>query len=473
MRGRFARLLIVSVLVSGCSTIVDPDEGRLDPPAGSDGGGGVLDAGGVDAGDEPGVDAGPPPIDGGGGECVPSCVGSTLTRCEGGRPVVEACALPCATEGVRCGEMIPSNVGAELWTTEARDVVVAGTARFDTSACTSTMSLARVVPQSAGPSVCVLQVRNLRVESGATLSVVGNLPLAILATGDVEIRGTLDASAALERPGPGGGAGGRPGAIDGSGWGPGRGGTRMGSFDDGGGGGGGLCGSGGAGGAGGDAAGGAAGPATDAQLLVPLRGGSGGGLGLGATGGGPGATGTFGLGGGGGGGVQISALGRIRVEGAILVGGGGGRAGRSVEAGNWGAGGGGGSGGGILLEAPEVAFEGSGTLGATGGGGGGSASAGTSGGDGEDGRVSLTSASGGASGGPEYGASGGDSGGGEVLAGRAGEANEARSANGGGGGGGAGCIVVRTADGTLPPGVEDGWSPGGAGGVFVAPVLVR
>ncbi|UJR81571.1 Glycine-rich cell wall structural protein [Sandaracinus amylolyticus] len=463
---------MVSVLAlggPGCSTIVDPDEGRLDPPTGSDGGG--VDGGAVDGGGDPGVDGGPPPIDGGGG-CVPSCEGSTLTRCEGDRPVVETCTLPCATEGARCGEMIPSNVSAELWTSEARDVVVAGTARFDTSTCMSTMSLAGVVPQGAGPSVCVLQVRNLRVESGAELSVTGSLPLAILATGDVEIRGTLDASAALERPGPGGGAGGRPGAIDGSGWGPGRGGARMGSFDDGGGGGGGLCGAGGSGGAGGDAAGGMGGAATDAQLLIPLRGGSGGGLGLGATGGGAGATGTFGLGGAGGGGVQISALGRIRIEGAILVGGGGGRAGRSVESGNWGAGGGGGSGGGILLEAPEVVFEGSATLGATGGGGGGSASALVSGDDGEDGRVSLTSASGGEGGGAEYGAAGGDSGGGEVLEGRDGESNETRSANGGGGGGGAGCIVVRTAEGTLPPGIEDGWSPS-ADGVFVARVLVR
>jgi hypothetical protein len=462
-----------SALILGCSVLVSPDLSRLEPgadgalPDDVDAGPRTSDDSGpgadLDGGALPGEDGGPMTgVPDTGPECRAGCTDGVLTRCEGGGgAITEECAIGCAPSGDRCGELAPSNVDASLWSGDGESITVSARASFDTSDCVAVSTITQVVSQPGGPEVCVLQVRDLIIERDGVLAVSGSRPLVIMATGDVDIRGAIDVSAEHQRPGPGGSIGGR--FDDGSGIGPsgGQPGAHQARFDDGGGGGGGLCGAGGRGGDGGDASGGAGGGRIDLALLQPLRGGSGGGAGNGSFG-------NVGLGGAGGGAIQISALGRIRLEGAILTGGGGGLGGRAEPAfENFGAGGGGGSGGAILLEAATIELQPGSLLTASGGGGGAAAITGYDGGDGEDGADRIV-----ALGGDGAGARGGDSGGGAMIDGSDGGDDGIRNANGGGGGGGAGCIVVRNAEGTIDASIRAGWSPS-AEGVAVATVMTR
>jgi hypothetical protein len=448
-------LLSACAAIAGCSAIVSPDTTRLHPEG--DGSIGQADAGGVDAPSTP-IDA-PVEVDSG-PQCngtEPYCDAGMLVTCSGGIPAASPCPLGCSPDGSRCAVMIPSNVEESLWDPSAPSVSLEGAVRFDTGTCASTMARSQVVRQASGVEVCVLQVRDLVLEDVALLAIEGERPLVVMASGDVEIRGVLDASARLAEPGPGAVRSG-DGSFGG----------HVPAFDDGGGGGGGFCGAGASGGLGGAAGGGRGGMRVDPSMLQPLRGGSAGGNGSG----GGFVSSVGGVGGGGGGAIQISAQGRIRVSGTIGVGGGGGSGGRTEPlVSNVGAGGGGGSGGGILLEAPEVRFEDSAVLAATGGGGGGGGARTMSGGPGQDGARRTASASGGASGGT-LGAPGGASGAGASIDASGGGSNTAGGGNGGGGGGGAGCIAIRTAEGAIPDGTSAGWSPSAAG-VSVATVLTR
>lgn len=476
-------LLGALALGPGCSALVAPDPSRLgggpDAGPGVDSGPSGLDAGPMDDTGPIDVDAGPGDSDAGplgdaGNDarpgCAPGCVGTTLTTCAGGTPTVATCDLGCAPGGARCGEMVPSNVTATLLSAGTRDLSVdASGAAFDTSTCAAVSVDSMVVAQSGGPELCVLVVHNVRIEG--ILSITGRRPLAIIASGDVEIDGVIDVSAQLARPGPGGGNGGTPSARSGAGAAPGAGGEHVGTYADGGGGGGGYCGVGGDGGSGSTvpfARGGVGGMRIDPRELSPLVGGSGGGVGPGgepATGG----RGNSGLGGGGGGAVQISSPVRIRIFGSIVAGGGGGIGGRNSDLyTNWGAGGGGGSGGAVLLEAPEIEI--GGRLVATGGAGASSGGSGFVGINGEDG-LGLDPASGGlasASATENYSAAGGDSGGGTAVDGLDGESNAYNGSNGGGGGGGAGCLVLRT-----PGGVDPGGARSPSTGVAVLPLRLR
>ncbi len=189
---------------------------------------------------------------------------------------------------------------------------------------------------SLGSLPAALFVTNkFTIQPGITVTVVGNLPLIVVALDDVNIGGLLDASRGV--------AG---GAIDNRGFmkgnGPGGGGPGM--DGSGGGAGGGFCGLGGAAAGNGGIGGTSYGNASN----VPLLGGSGGGSAGQASGPGGGA-------------VQIVSATALQVTGlgAIQVGGAGG---------SWG-GSGAGSGGAILLEAPTISI--AGTLAANGGGGGG------------------------------------------------------------------------------------------------------
>ncbi len=400
--------LATSALVVGaCSAVVAPDIRRLAPP---------NDAGAVtiDAFIEPGTDTGIPSVD-----------------------------APVAP-----GSIAPSNVEAALLDQGTRDLVIEVAASFDTTACSATMADARVVRQRDGSEVCALVVRNARITAAGALRVFGLRPLAVLASGDVEIEGTLDLSARGPERGPGGGAGGTAAAPDGSGVTRGLGGSTNGIYSDGGGGGGGLCSPGGRGGAGGLASGGVRSDGLPGQL-EPLTGGGGGGLGPGGAR--PISTGNAGFGGGGGGAIQISARGTLRVRGRIFAGGGGGGAGLPDERFvNWGAGGGGGGGGGILLEATTLRIEDSASLLASGGSGGSGSSMGVMPAPGVDGRDATMPRPGGVGSGM-FGSTGGASGAGASPGGMDGASNLADGANGAGGGGGAGCIVLRATGGAARP----------------------
>ena len=447
----FVYLTAVSVAGMGCSLVIDPNPAPFRVDAGSGGSG--QDAG-------TGVDSGGPAIDSGvvrpdvGAVCVEGtqfCEGGDRVVCSGGVLVTEPCPVVCS--GGECTDFRPSNVPKELFDNFAPSLIVDDDDDvyfIDTSSCFAPGAETEFATQTSGDEffACVLKVDELRVERDSRLRAGGDLPLIILARGEVLIEGTIDVSARGILAGPGGFEGGNRGRLDGEGLAPGLGGgERRAFFDDNhsGGGGGGLCGTGGAGGNAGELPGGAGGGAVSSTWeLEPLLGGSGGGTGR------PNdfpEDEGFAFGGGGGGGVQISARGSIRLRGSIVAGGGGGRGGD--DAGDeLGSGGGGGSGGAVLLEAPSVEFDG-GSIRAAGGGGGASTSGiGGAGQDGFDARLGRAT---GGQPGFRGGTEGGASGGGSVLSG---ETGGAASVNAGGGGGGAGCVVVRTATQTVLGGAQ-------------------
>jgi len=455
------------LLLAACSAIVDPDVGSLPPDNSVDSGGPIIDRdlGARDAGDGDGGgpvidldlggrDAGVPPTDlGGGMTCTGGtrCVGAELTECISGVERRTPCALGCPPSALpRCAEFVPSNVPADFLGSGTEDIEVGAgeVGRIDTNACSSERLDTQVVEQPGGLELCVYIVRNVEVAAGGTITVGGERPLVIVASGDIDIAGTIDVSARQGEPGPGGGAGGFGDALNGEGVANGTGGEHVDTFDDGGGGGGGMCGAGGAGGLGGTAAGGAGGAAVTTEL-TPLIGGSGGGRGRGTTL----TSGSLaGYGGAGGGALQLSARGALRISGALLAGGGGGGAGRvgTMSSINWGSGGGAGSGGAVLLEAISVEVTASARIVVAAGGGGGGASNGRSGSNGADGAAATPSV-GGAGGGGTLDTTGGD-GALSVLDGLDGEGSASPTANGAGGGGGAGCIVARTGDAMLAGG---------------------
>jgi hypothetical protein len=461
---------VVGLLMLGaCSALVDPDVDGLG--SANDGGGPIVDIdGGMRDGGGPVVDIDLGARDAGGADlgmrdagapdsgtampCSgdPRCAEGALITCMGGREVRTPCALGCAPGGLpRCAEFGPSNLPPDLLDAATGDVVIEDgeVGYVNTNDCNALDGDARVVPQMAGPELCVLPLGTLTVRAGGSLFAEGQRPLVLLASGDVEIAGTLDVSAEGATPGPGGGLGGAGSRVDGTGTSPGIGGVHIDTFDDGGGGGGGLCGAGGAGGAGGTAAGGAGGAGVMTELS-PLVGGSGGGRGRGLT---TSMTVLSGPGGAGGGALQITTLGTLRVSGEILAGGGGGGGGRTGGSGNWGSGGGGGSGGAVLLEAARLDVSaGARIVVAAGGGGGGAFLSGDSADDGNDGIGDPPAAG---------GAGGGGAGALAELAGAAGTANTASGANGGGGGGGSGCVVVRAGSGAAS-GVTTAVTPGAA-----------
>lgn len=292
------------------------------------------------------------------------------------------------------------------------------------------------------PTGLVLSVDRFFVGAGSTLNVVGAKPLIVAAWGDIDVRGTIDASsqtaAALARTG----AGANPVACASRAAAPGR------SLDDGAGGGGGGAFQ-GAGGRGGNGNGNNSGNGGAGGLVAPtpplLAGGC-----AGADGGDGVAANSRGRGGAGGGAFQLSALGAITVAGSLRAGGAGGTGGTVHNAG----GGGGGSGGMIGLEGASVTFVASAIVAANGGGGG------EGGEDNDNNGQTLPGANGtaGALGtAPAAGGTGtgqsGDGGGGSgnaILTGSAGQPDDTFA--GGGGGGAAGFVVVKSGAAFAPNG---------------------
>ena len=177
--------------------------------------------------------------------------------------------------------MIVSNLGVtSIFDTAASDLVVSSDMTIDTSS----MGMRRA--QRDGSQVALLVFGSIDV--GGTLTVIGPVPLMLVARDGITIGGAIDVSAVGATPGPGGRPGASTGGGSAAGPGNGRGGGHEGDWEDGGGGGGGQCGT---GGRGGDAAptfgttarGGDGGGATDAAGdPETLRGGGGGGAGNGS-----------------------------------------------------------------------------------------------------------------------------------------------------------------------------------------------
>ncbi len=278
------------------------------------------------------------------------------------------------------------------------------------------------VAQPGGDQLAVAYFDELTIDGD--LFVFGTRPLVIVAN-KIIVNGTIDASAADAKPGPGGIKPGTAGAGNG---GKGVSGG-INTTNDSGGGGGGFGSPGGAGGTAGLTAG-LAGPADALPNLPILRGGAAGGAAPRCM---------SAIGGAGGGAVQLSARVSITVAGtgSIHAGGGGGKGGGNCAALD--AGSGGGSGGAIYLEAPTGSIAGG--LWANGGAGGAGRENGSDTGlDGRDGTVSQAPAIGATSfGGDRNGGNGAAFNGTMLIDATAG----GDMTNGGGGGGGIGRIVIR------------------------------
>jgi hypothetical protein len=276
------------------------------------------------------------------------------------------------------------------------------------------------IEQRDGGRAALFVTRALKIEPAMRVVVRGALPLILIAE-NVDIAGTLSASALGGTPVAGGFPARPPTKGDGNGPGAGRG------ADPGGGGGGAHCGRGGSGGPASGGGANAGGVTHGNARLVPLAGGSSGG------------NGGLWEGGAGGGAIQLVAGRRIAVgpTGVISAGGGGGER----------EGGGGGGGGAILLEAPEVIV--GGVVAANGGGGGSGGEAGS------DATAGDRPAAGGQAVFMNTG-EGGSGAAGELVDGAAGNPNPT-FVNGdfsGGGGGGAGYIRINgraVVTGTLSP----------------------
>lgn len=307
---------------------------------------------------------------------------------------------------------------------------------IDTGAGTITpavtgLSIELVAQEPSGDELAVIRARAITIASGATVRVVGSAqtrrPLVLLAE-TITIAGTLDGGGKRDVPGPGGRASGGSGA--------GVAGEHRDTYHDSGGGGGAYAADASDGGDAGTtcgqrADGGDGGDAFGTATLDVLAGGAPGGVGatIVCIAGTPGA---------GGGAIQLSALVRLEIAGAVTVGGGGGGGGINCGGSDTGAGSGGGSGGALYLDAPAIEL--SGIVAANGGGGGGGASGpGNNGGAGGDALASLTQTTGGSSGGT-YGTIGGRGATGTLASTNG--SNQGCDGNGAGGGGSIGRIVL-------------------------------
>jgi hypothetical protein len=301
-------------------------------------------------------------------------------------------------------------------------LVVAASTKINTD----TDARCKVVAQSGGPDICVLSFSSLEISSGATLTFYGSRAVAVAATTEIIIAGTLDVASRRNTQQAEPGAGSLASCM-----------FERAVKEDLGGGSGGAGGTyatqGGAGGDGdldndnlpvdGAAPGGMPGP-VDARSI--LRGGC-----SGQTGGYNNLDTPRGRGGRGGGAIFLTAP-LIQVQGRVSAAGAGGSGGSADLEG--GGGGGGGSGGAIIFQGDKVTIEASAVLLATGGGGG---QGGTNTGIGEDGgdATDISAAPGG-----DSMPNGGDGGAGATSAG--GAAGIADNSGGGGGGGGTGYIRI-------------------------------
>jgi hypothetical protein len=292
-----------------------------------------------------------------------------------------------------------------------------------------------VTQGGGGETLCLVYATSITVSAGATLTVTGNQPLVLAASGTLQVDGTIDAGSTSNRRGPDSEFGGCPNfpAAAESDLGGGGGGAGASFLADGGNGGTGDSDM-SSGGGNGNAAGGTR-PAPVGTPSI-LRGGCDGQDG-GDEGGG-GGSGNGGTGGSGGGAVWLVATGSVQVPGAVRATGAGG-AGGETQAG----GGGGGSGGMIKISAPTIVVPGQLSANGGGGGGGGGRIGGNdiNGSPGNDGLLGTLPAAGGAGatqGGTEYGGRGGTGGAQAASTGQTG----GTSVVGAGGGGGSGGYVV-------------------------------
>jgi hypothetical protein len=328
-------------------------------------------------------------------------------------------------------------------------VLAAGEYSYDTTTATlkaidgpAIEHASMVLVQEGGIEARLISVPRFEVQAGATLTVIGNMPLIVASWNDIVIAGVVDAGSSSDPATFRVGAGARIGPCNLATPGTGAG-DLAGQGGSGGGGGGGFAGMGGSGGIGDSppiAPGGPGALAIGAPTIV--RAGCGG-----AASGRAGANATMppgpdavSDGGAGGGGIQLTARVSISIDGTVASGGAGGL---GAPTGTACGGGGGGSGGFVGFDSVSVSLDAGSFVVANGGGGGGTAPFTGTGVRGTDGRRDGQGAGGGPNNGCSvqviFGGNGANGSAGVELSGAHASGNT--SCGGGGGGGGAGYIL--------------------------------
>lgn len=446
-RARIARAIVSFVAIVGVASCGKVESNKT-PDATVPGDDAMADDAGIDA---------PPKA------CTETtCTNDVLEVCgsDGLVERTEQCALGCFTSGNRCNAVDPSNGLASHLDQAAQQADVtlpdATTINTDNGMVMSPNGPIAVatatVAQSGAPTIRVLIAKSWTIDN---VRVTGSLPLALVASEAITIRGLLDASADAHVAGPGAlscasaGAGGAPGpgSFDRI-RNPNSGGYPDFAYNINGSGGGGFGTAGGNGGV--ESAQldvGIGGAVNGTATLVPLRGGCPGYAGLGTS---PGT---------GGGAIQLVSAKQVVLvdtgtrKGIVHVGGGAGRGGALGRNENetppaiYGSSGGG-SGGGILIEAPSVVLEdGTALLAAGGGGGGYGACTGMA--NGTDAPPGVGTPNGGAC---PAGTSPTSIGGNGATTGAGGVGGDTTQGSAGSGGGGLGRIRVNTANGQYTTG---------------------
>jgi hypothetical protein len=296
---------------------------------------------------------------------------TSCTRCPNGKTCGVAadctsayCSTTCAAPPVLQFPYSPINftlTGLDPLSTDDSTLLDCGVSTFDSGTltfgnwCGQNQPTPVVSPQTGGPDLIVVPVRNLTLAAGSTIKLSGTRPVVFAVFGNATIAGIIDAGASGSTPGAGanvscgtsqGGAGSGEtkrlgGASGGGGGGFATAGGKAGKAD--------TDGSSSNGGIGGVARG----SATQSPLIAGCAGGVGGDCST--------------PGGAGGGGVQVSVAGALKVSGTVRSDGGAGAT--PCGASDEGGGTGGGSGGAILLEGASLDLTGS-TVHANGGNGG-------------------------------------------------------------------------------------------------------
>ncbi|MBX3156197.1 MAG: hypothetical protein KF773_09380 [Deltaproteobacteria bacterium] len=283
--------------------------------------------------------------------CTPGemrCRDSVVEACadDGVFVIADTCELGCvdtATTEPHCAYLEPVYMPNACDSKASQDAITFQSSTFDTDLDMNCNG--GVVPQNAGPTLCVVRAKTISIPQSVSVSIVGSRALAFIGDASIDVSGTLNVSGRDLIDGPGG----APNAA-------GEGGDRVTNTQASGGGGFATAGA-----PGGTTAldGGAnnGGPATtNPALLTSLIGGARGG---GVLGGGAGGALTM-----------IACRGTVAVSGFIIAGGGGGSAPSAVLLNGTptgGPGAGGGSGGNVVLQGMKVEIVGS--LFANGGGG--------------------------------------------------------------------------------------------------------
>lgn len=361
-------------------------------------------------------------------QCEPStsrCEAGVFQSCdaEGRVAIEETCALGCVDgPAPHCAYLEPRYL-PDVCDTRALldDLTIASSATFDTDLDTSCTG--GVVPQTGGPSICVVRYGTIAIAAEASLKVIGTRAFAFVADRGLAIDGLLDVGANGPTSGPGGGTFGSGGPVIGP---NGSGGAGFKTV-------------GGPGGSptvdGGAANGGS--PSVDPVVYEVLLGGP------------------HSAGGGGGAATMISCRGTVSVPGTISAGGGGG-AGGFMFLGTRLPGMGGGAGGYVVLQGLDLAV--TGRVFANGGGGGsGVPPVLSQGAQGVNGLISLAPAPGGAF---DLGEGHGGLGGSATSNPGPGKRSIAAGSSAGGGGGSMGFFQSYTPAGITPTLAPSSASPG-------------